>query len=157
MLRPAVWFSILITLLGFIIFSSGRICAGTLAEQLIGAAELGEIDKVKGFLDQGVPVEARDEDGWTALMKATYEGHENIVRELIVRGASVDMQENAGWTSLMMAAQFGHREITNLLISSGARIEIRNGTGCHVCGPQRPSRRVSRFTAHCGRCQYARQ
>ena len=104
MVRPAAWLSILITLLGFIIFSNGRVYAGTLAEQLISAAELGEIDKVKGFLDQGVPVEARNQDGWTALMKATYEGHENIVRELIVRGASVDVQENAGWTPMMMAA-----------------------------------------------------
>jgi hypothetical protein len=50
MLRPTVWLSILITLLGFITFSTGRVCAGTLSDQLIGAAELGEIEKVKGFL-----------------------------------------------------------------------------------------------------------
>ena len=88
MFRSTAWLLILIMLLGGIIFSAGRVRAGTLSQQLISAAELGEIDKVKGFLDQGVPVEARNEDGWTALMKATYEGHENIVRELIARGAS---------------------------------------------------------------------
>ena len=96
MLRSTAWLSILITLLGFIIISSGRLYAGALSDQLISAAEMGEIDKVKEFLDQGVPVEARNQDGWTALMKASYEGHENIVRELIVRGADVDAQENAG-------------------------------------------------------------
>ena len=43
MLPPTAWLSILITLLGVIIFPTGRLDAGTLSEQLISAAELGEI------------------------------------------------------------------------------------------------------------------
>ena len=89
MFRPTAWLSILLALSGGIIFSTG-LFAGILSDQLISAAELGEIDKVKGLLDQGVPVEARNEDGWTALMKATYEGHGEIVRELIAKGAGVE-------------------------------------------------------------------
>ena len=75
MFRPIAWLSILLTVSGIIIFPTGRVCAGTLSEQLISAAELGEIDKVKGFLDQGVPVEASRPilfvsirgDSWTSV------------------------------------------------------------------------------------------
>ena len=101
-----------------IMLSADRVCAAALSNPLFEAAELGEIDKIKDLLDQGVPIDARDDDGWTALMKATYEGHRYIVEELIARGASVDTQENAGWTSLMMAAQFGYHGIMKVLLNS---------------------------------------
>ncbi|MGD9086340.1 MAG: ankyrin repeat domain-containing protein, partial [Desulfobacterales bacterium] len=122
MSRLSALFSILIAVCGLLVISNERVWAGKLSEQLISAAELGEIDTVINLLDQGVPVEAKNPDGWTVLMKATYEGHKEIVRELIERGANVNVQENAGWTSLMMAAQFGFREIARLLLQNGARI-----------------------------------
>ena len=70
MLPPTAWLSILITLSGVVIFSTGRVCAGTLSEQLISAAELGEIDEVKEFLDQGVPVEASVADIFWPMIPA---------------------------------------------------------------------------------------
>ncbi len=87
---------ILIALSALLIFPADQARAGDLANQLISAAERGELDKVKRLLDQGVPIDATDPNGWTALMKATYEGHAHIVQELIARGAGVDIQENAG-------------------------------------------------------------
>ncbi|MDX1707963.1 MAG: ankyrin repeat domain-containing protein, partial [Desulfobacterales bacterium] len=126
--RPNALLLLLIALCALMILSNEQVHAGKLSEQLISAAELGDIDTVKKILEQGVPVEAMDEDGWTALMKATYEGHGNIVGELLSRGARVDTQENAGWTSLMMAAQFGYREIAKALLEKGARIDIQNST-----------------------------
>jgi ankyrin repeat protein len=130
MSRFTAGFSLLIVFLcAYIMLSADRICAAELSNSLLGAAELGEIDKVKGLLDQGVPVDAKDDDGWTALMKATYEGHRHIVQELIVRGASVDTRENAGWTSLMMTAQFGYHDIMDVLLTSAAKVNVRNNTG----------------------------
>ena len=85
MSRLSALLSILIALCGLMMLPDEQVMAGKLADQLINAAELGEIDTVKKLLDQGVPAEARNPDGWTALMKATYEGHEDIVRLLSTR------------------------------------------------------------------------
>ncbi len=122
MSRFTVVLSLLIVFLSaYIILSADWVCAAKLSNPLLGAAELGEIDKVKELLGQGVPVDAKDHDGWTALMKATYEGHRHIVEELIARGADVNTQENAGWSSLMMAAQFGYSDIMNVLLTAKRR------------------------------------
>ena len=124
MSRLSALLAVLIALCGLMLLTNEPVYAGKLSDQLISAAELGEIDSVKKILDQGVPVEAKNPDGWTALMKATYEGHEDIVRLLIDRGAAVDTQENAGWTPLMMAAQFGYREIAKLLLQGATIAEM---------------------------------
>jgi hypothetical protein len=80
-------------------------------------------------LNQGVSVNAVNEDGWTALMKAVYEGNADLVQLLIARGAAVDKQENAGWTALMMASQFGYTPIVRRLVAVAADTNIKNNTG----------------------------
>lgn len=50
----------------------------------------------------------RDENGWTALMKATVGGYLDVVRFLVDRGADVNAQNESGDTALTWAVEGSH-------------------------------------------------
>merc|ERR1711971_853828 len=51
------------------------------------AAERGQTKRVKYLVSHGADVEARDESGWTSLMKAAKNGHLSTTKYLIRKGA----------------------------------------------------------------------
>jgi rhomboid protease GluP len=51
-------------------------------KKLLKAAKRGETEKVKALIDAGADVNAKDEDGYSALMMAASEGHTEIVEIL---------------------------------------------------------------------------
>ncbi len=57
---------------------------------LIGAATAGDVDLVQELLAAGVPVDAQDQDGLSALAMAAICGHEKVVDVLQDAGASTD-------------------------------------------------------------------
>ena len=60
------------------------------------------------------------EDGWTALMHASYEGHTEVVKLLLGAGADVSLQNEKGKTALYYARIQGHTEVARLLKEAGA-------------------------------------
>jgi ankyrin repeat protein len=56
-------------------------------EELLEAAKIGDKQKVEQLLEEGADVDAKDEDGKTALMFAAFMGHEEIVELLKSYGA----------------------------------------------------------------------
>ena len=62
-------------------------------------------------------VNARDENGRTALMLAAVNGNEDCVKILIAAGADVNAKDNTGKTALVMAAP----EVAALLRDAAAR------------------------------------
>ena len=49
-------------------------------QKLIDAAKNGDIAKVKGLIRDGADVNAKDEDGETALTRAAFEGYKSFER-----------------------------------------------------------------------------
>jgi len=49
-------------------------------------------------------VEIANNNGWTPLNSAAFEGHEEVFRELLKDGASVEGANNNGWTPLKSAS-----------------------------------------------------
>ena len=43
---------------------------------------------VQALLDKGATVNIQDEDGYTALTRASLKGHEGVVKALLEKGAS---------------------------------------------------------------------
>ena len=74
-------------------------------------------------------VDAVDEDDTTALQVAAANGHEDIVRLLLMRGAALDICNVHGWTALMHAARNGHQTVVTLLLQNQADINARTRLG----------------------------
>lgn len=91
-------------------------------ENLIIAAERGNLLTVKELIAKGVDVNARMPDnGGTALILASQNGHIEIVKELLAKGADVNAKTNDGKTALTQAARNGHSEIVQLLREAKAK------------------------------------
>lgn len=90
----------------------------------------GDIEQVERFLDEGTQVDARDAEGITALMYASYHGQESIVNLLIERGANINASEYVdGRTALMDSSINGQSEMVELLLNRGADINAKSNTG----------------------------
>jgi ankyrin repeat protein len=94
---------------------------------LINAALKNNLVAVRKLLDDGVDVNWKDEDGWTALMWAGGGwGHIEVVKLLLDNGAQVNIQDNNGWTALMVASFNGNSECARLLLEKGADMSIKS-------------------------------
>ena len=71
----------------------------------------GTIKYVKYFLEKGEDVNAKTDDGYTALIKATITGKFEIVKLLIENKADVNVKNENGLSALMLAAYGGNLEI----------------------------------------------
>jgi cytohesin len=99
------------------------------------AACLGDLARVKHFLDQGNDVDAKDECGCTPLHWAVWTGQRNVAEFIIAKGANVNTGMMnfymSGRTPLHQAASAGNRELVESLISKGADVNAN----CHGSTP----------------------
>ena len=89
------------------------------------AAYLGELDKVKGLVAQGVDINARDIAGFTPVYCATCGTEGDIVEFLLAKGANVNARTAEGRFPLINA----DIEIAELLITKGANVNLRHRLG----------------------------
>jgi ankyrin repeat protein len=77
---------------------------------------------------KGVSIDARTEDGSTALIVASNTGRTDAVKMLLSLGANPNARANNGWTPLLGAADEGYQEVVKLLLEGGAdpNQKIRN-------------------------------
>ena len=99
------------------------------ADLLHRSAKVGDIEGLKAALGAGLDVNARDSQGWTALMHVVNKGFTLMVPPLLEAKADLDMRAPDGATALFMAAVHGHSEIITLLMEAGADISIRGPKG----------------------------
>ena len=97
---------------------------------LFDAVRSGDAAKVKALL-QADPklVEARTEDGSTALHLAALEGQAAVAQLLLASGAQVNARGLREETPLHMAMYDGHREVAEALLASQADVNARNTAG----------------------------
>jgi ankyrin repeat protein len=114
--------------------SKPAISAGDIA-RLVKAAGAGKVDSVRSLLDGGVPPEAVDESGYSALLLACEKARPEVVTLLLERGASVDSPTRDRSTplvtllaSLRRNAPQRDREargsIAEVLLERGASVDI---------------------------------
>ena len=88
------------------------------------AARNGNLNRVKALLNQGAPVNARNEYGWTPLHEAASSGHLNVIHELLRRGAHVNPRTRSRMTPLNFT--LGKPHIIHALIKAGANPRYAN-------------------------------
>ena len=90
------------------------------------AAKNGNLNRVKAFLNQGVPVNSRDQYGFTPLHLASRYGRLNVVQELLRHGAHVNPRSLYGETPLHVAAIAKNSRIVHALIKAGTNPKYGN-------------------------------
>jgi ankyrin repeat protein len=103
-----------------LLIQSGASTAGLESIQLIQAASIGNVDRVRSLLSGKVNL---DLDRGAAIGKAAAAGHTEIVKLLIQAGANVNLSDRSGFTPIASAAYAGYGEIVRLLIDAGADIQ----------------------------------
>ena len=104
------------------------------AEDLINAADRGDVAVVQALLAKGVKVNAKAENGHTALMAASFHGHRALVQALLDKKAEVNAKMNNGWTALILASQEGHREVVQALLTKRAEVNVQGNDGTTALG-----------------------
>jgi ankyrin repeat protein len=97
--------------------------------ELREAARDGDTKALQELIGEGAEVDARDDDGKTALMHAVLLGETKTAGMLIDKGTSVDAKDDFGRTALMLAAENGRTETAEMLISRGAGLDARDNWG----------------------------
>lgn len=81
------------------------------------------------LINQGFPIDRKNKQGMTALMKAVVMNKRNAAQLLLNRGASMDITDNEGKTALIHSAFTGNQNISGLLIDEGADIFQKDSLG----------------------------
>ncbi|MFO0110279.1 MAG: ankyrin repeat domain-containing protein [Alphaproteobacteria bacterium] len=81
------------------------------------------------LVKQGVCLEARDNNGFTALILAAIYGHTDTARALLTAGAEIEARDVWGNTALMRAANKGRTATLQVLLAAGAESEARDNDG----------------------------
>ena len=102
---------------------------GLIEESIFQSSELGDIDSVKQFLDEGFQVDMDSELG-TALHYAIHANHKEVAELLVSRGADVNAKNWRGRSPLFFVN--GSLDLVEFLIENGADIDARDSTGSTV-------------------------
>jgi ankyrin repeat protein len=94
------------------------------------AVKEGKKADIERLLKKGADMEARDEEGRTALMIAARNGRTDICAMLLAKGADIESGGvYYGWTPLMWAAWGKNTETCAFLIEKGANVNATNKYG----------------------------
>jgi hypothetical protein len=95
---------------------------------LIVAADQGFDDLVKQLIVRAAPLEAMDENGYTALARCAKNGHLTTLKILINAGAKVNVQPE-GRSVLMHVVEKNNMLLSQLLIAAGADLDFSDADG----------------------------
>lgn len=99
---------------------------------LLFAAKYTSPNFLQFFIRLGADLEARDNNGRTALMQAVINGNLNTLNALIQAGANLEMRDNNNLTALMHAASNGNLYTLIPLLQAGSNVNAQNHDGVTV-------------------------
>jgi ankyrin repeat protein len=94
---------------------------------LVTAIRNADAQAIRKSLDNGADVNARDAEGNTPLILASFYASPQCVALLIDKGADVNAANKAGATALIRAAT--SQEKTRLLVAAGVKVRVRTALG----------------------------
>jgi len=118
------------TVVGLVLIFAVSACFSVEVASIHEAAKLGDLDKVKAFLDQGIDINAKNERGQAAMHVAVNGKQKKITELLITKGGDVNVKDKWGYTPLYYAIWNEDANMVSLLVDKGADVNVRvNGDG----------------------------
>ena len=124
--KVAFWLAIVL-LCGLLLYLFSHAASrANMPNDLLIAAEQGDLNTVRELLDKGVDIKSTD--GWsgTPMMYAAGNGHTAVVELLLSRGADLNEHSRMSRTPLMWAAQRGQDATVRFLLQRGAKLDLRD-------------------------------
>ncbi|AOY00073.1 hypothetical protein BJP62_06195 [Jeongeupia sp. USM3] len=81
------------------------------------------------YLDAGVKIDGADDNGWTALMRASFDGSAASAEWLLTRGADIHACDRGGYVPLHWAALNGYDTVAGMLVGRGANVNAASHSG----------------------------
>lgn len=90
---------------------------------LPAAAQAGDRDAVAKLIELGLPIDAQDAQGCTALLRAAGGGFDGIVADLLAARADSRIAAKTGATALSAAVSRGSERVVSVLVAHGVDID----------------------------------
>ncbi|XP_028066617.1 ankyrin repeat domain-containing protein 50-like [Camellia sinensis] len=100
-----------------------------LGDALQRAARIDDVLAMKSCIAEGVNVNGKDQNGWTALHRAAFKGRIESVKTLVSNGAQIDLLDDGGYTPLRRAVERGHMQVAIYLMAHGAKANVVKSNG----------------------------
>jgi uncharacterized protein len=98
-------------------------------EAFLKAVNEGDRESVASFIKAGIDINAKEEDGRTALLIAAEKEDAGMIALLADSGADVNARDVDGYSALMYAAYKGNLELADLLLKHGADVHAKDKDG----------------------------
>ena len=113
-------------------------------KNILKLAEDGHLEELKRIItNDNNLVHIKDKDEYTALHRASYNNHIEVVKFLIECGADINASTIDGWRPIHCAAKWAHVDVVRLLVSKGADVNAASAGGntpLHLAAGNKDSR-----------------
>ncbi|XP_060592387.1 ankyrin repeat domain-containing protein 49-like [Ruditapes philippinarum] len=114
------------------------------SKKILWAAENNKLDVVKELLNSDSSLTGtKDNDGYTPLHRASYNGHTDMVMLLLENGADINATTSDGWCPIHSASRWNQADVLSILLQSGANINAQTNSGqtaLHIASSDRECR-----------------
>jgi ankyrin repeat protein len=101
----------------------------TIAHACFDFARAGDTERLRAYIENGVPANLTDATGNTLLMLAAYHGHAETVGALVALGADPDRTNDRGQSPLAGAIFKGEDAVVMALLTAGADPDVGTPSG----------------------------
>jgi ankyrin repeat protein len=98
-------------------------------EAFLKAVNEGDRELVVSFIKAGIDINAKEDDGRTALLIAAENGDAGMAALIADNGADMNACDIDGYTALMYAAYKGNLELADFLLQHGADVQAKDKDG----------------------------
>src|SRR5664280_337355 len=96
----------------------------TIAHACFDFARAGDTERLRSYIENGVPANLTDATGNTLLMLAAYHGHAETVSALVALGADPDRTNDRGQSPLAGAIFKGEDDVVAVLLAAKADPDV---------------------------------
>lgn len=100
-----------------------------IAPEFFARISRGDMSTVVLFVNAGMDIDTPNEQGWTPLMVALFEGHEEVALFLIKKGANVNFSDRSGYQPVHWAAFKAYTTVIDEIVTRSGDVNAQTDYG----------------------------